>query len=86
METDNVLKIKEKVQKITETLDKKNERYDDFKWFSAINYTTQAEYCGELKLFLEDIWKNVEVECCRPQIRELIQMINDYFEESGDIT
>ena len=86
METNNVLKIKEKVQKITETMDKKNHRYDDFIWFSAINYTTQAEYCGELKLFLEDVWKNEEVECCRTQVCELLQMVNDYFEMSGDVT
>lgn len=37
------------MQKIVEAMDETDPFYADFKFFSAINYTTQSEYRQELK-------------------------------------
>ena len=42
------------MQKITETMDEEDQFYADFRFFSAINCTTQSEYRQELKKFLEE--------------------------------
>ena len=42
------------MQIITEAMDTEDPFYADFRFFSAINYTTQSEYRQELKKFLEE--------------------------------
>lgn len=42
------------MRRIAETMDEENPFYTDFKFFSAINYTTQSEYRQELKKFLKE--------------------------------
>lgn len=42
------------MRKITENMDEEDPFYTDFKFFNAINYTTQSEYRQELKKFLKE--------------------------------
>lgn len=43
------------MQRITESLSETDQYYEDFRFFSAINCTTQSEYRQELKTFLEQV-------------------------------
>lgn len=42
------------MRKIAENMDEEDPFYTDFKFFSAINYTTQSEYRQELKKILKE--------------------------------
>lgn len=43
------------IRKVLESLDEDDPHYEDFRFFSAINCTTQSEYRQELKTFLGQI-------------------------------
>ena len=43
------------MQRITESLNENDPYYEDFKFFSAINCTTQSEFRQELKTFFDQV-------------------------------
>lgn len=50
--------IKNEMKKIVELMDFEDLYYNDFKWFSEINYTTTTEYLGELRIFIKKLQYN----------------------------
>ena len=50
----DLLDVTQLMRRIAETMDEEDPFYTDFKFFSAINYTTQSEYRQELKKFLKE--------------------------------
>ena len=56
------------MQRITESLNENDPYYEDFKFFSAINCTTQSEYRQELKTFLDQVLSsNIMLVISTPQ-------------------
>lgn len=56
------------MQRITETLIENDPYYEDFKFFSAINCTTQSEFRQELKTFLDQVLSsNIMLVISTPQ-------------------
>lgn len=53
MQFNDLSDVTQLMRKITETMDAEDLFYADFRFFNAINYTTQSEYRQELKKFLE---------------------------------
>ena len=54
----DLVTIKNEMKMIVELMDFEDLYYNDFKWFSEINYTTTTEYLGELKSFIKKIQHN----------------------------
>lgn len=56
------------IKKISESLSEDDPYYEDFRFFSAINCTTQSEYRQDLKTFLGQLLDTaVVVEKCEHQ-------------------
>lgn len=79
MEFNNITDVKKLMNMISNVLDKTNEYYDDFKWFSNVNYTTTTEYYGELRNFLKKIIQSKNVPVLEEEIQELYNALNQIF-------
>lgn len=67
------------MQKVVETLSEDDPAYQDFKFFSAINYTTQSEYRQELKEFLKQLINGKAMPKNLLQTDNLAQDIEDLY-------
>lgn len=72
----NTAELKSKIFQIMNSTDKNSKYYNDLKWFSNINYTTTAEYFGELKLFLLDIVNLDEFKHYKSDLLDIINQIS----------
>lgn len=73
----NVDDVKQKMKNMFDSIETSNEFYDEFKWFSKINYTTTTEYYGELRIFLMKVLEYKWSLDDEKELRELFCAIND---------
>jgi len=79
MEFNDISDVKELINKILSVIDNTNEFYDDFKWFSSVNYTTTTEYYGELREFIKKIIDLNRLPVLKNEIQELYNVLNQIF-------
>ena len=72
----NTAELKSKIVQIMNSTDKNSKYYNDLKWFSNINYTTNTEYFGELKLFLLEIVNLDEFKHYKSDLLDIINQIS----------
>ena len=72
----DMVTIKNEMKLIVELMDIENSYYNDFKWFSEINYTTTTEYLGELRSFIKKVQYNNELKKYQKKIRRICKSID----------
>lgn len=72
----DMVTIKNEMKLIVELMDIENSYYNDFKWFSEINYTTTTEYLGELRSFIKKVQYNNELKKYQKKIRRICESID----------
>lgn len=76
MQYESVNDVKQMMKNILDSLDPKSDYYNDFKWFSKVNYTTTTEYYGELRIFLLQIQRDNRLKSYQNDLQELYEMID----------
>lgn len=61
---------------LAEKVDKSNKYYNDFIWFSSINYTTSSEYHGELKLFIQSMIDQNDIPAMKQEVNDLYKWLS----------
>lgn len=77
MQYKNANDVKRKMNSVLDSLDKSNNFYEDFKWFSKVNYTTITEYYGELRVFLSKVLQDEKFIYYRNDLQELYDVIDE---------
>lgn len=80
MTFNNTVDVKALINMILNVIDKSNEFYNDFKWYSNVNYTTTTEYYGELRVFLKKIIDLKAVPAYEEEIQELYFALDKNFQ------
>ena len=81
----NTNDVKLLINMILDKIDKNNEFYNDFKWFSKVNYTTTTEYYGELRIFLKKILDLKVTPAYKNEVQELYLILDKKFSANGGI-
>lgn len=77
--------IKMMMENIMNSISSSSAYYNDFKWFSKVNYTTTTEYYGELREFLYKVIKDNELIFFHEDLKELCSVIDEVLSPSkGD--
>jgi|GEM_PF-768271 len=76
MEFKDLRDVKALMVLLSQKVDKSNKYYNDFIWFSHINYTTNAEYHGEIKQFIERMINQKEILLMDEEIMDLYKWLN----------
>lgn len=77
MQYKSVNDVKQKINSVLNSLDKSNNFYEDFKWFSKVNYTTTTEYYGELRAFLSKVLQDEKFMDYKNDLQELYDVIDE---------
>lgn len=80
MNFQNADDIKKEILIIIESIGENSIYYDDFKWFSNINYTTTTEYYGELRNFLQSILDLEEFIEFKAEMFQICDAIHQMFQ------
>lgn len=78
MEFEDLRDVKSLMVTLSEKVKKTNKYYDDFIWFSHINYTTNSEYHGEVKVFIERMINKNDIPVMEKEILDLYRWLISY--------
>lgn len=85
MKFQSITDIKLMMENIMVSIGSSNTYYNDFKWFSKVNYTTTTEYYGELREFLFKVIKDNTLISFHEDLKELCSVIDKVLSPSkGD--
>ena len=79
MRFQSITDAKNEMEKIINSMSSSDVLYNDFKWFSKVNYTTTTEYYGELRSFLNGVLCNSEYKIFHKDLRDLCRAIDEVF-------
>lgn len=75
----DIIMIENEVKMLLKSMDTQNIYYNDFEWFSEVNYTTTTEYLGELKMFLQKALYDNELKRYQKELRKIRKLIDTAF-------
>lgn len=75
MEFNDLRDAKMLMSQLANNVDKSNKYYEDFVWFSNINYTTCSEYHGELKVFVQKLIEENRVPAMKEDVVNLYKWL-----------
>lgn len=76
MEFKDLRDVKALMVTLSQKVEKSNKYYNDFIWFSSINYTTNSEYHGEIKLFIESMINQNDIPTMKQEVFDLYKWLN----------
>lgn len=76
MEFKDLRDAKTLMSNLAHLVGKTNRYYDEFVWFSSINYTTISEYQGELKFFLNEMIVQNDIPAMNEEVTSLYEWLN----------
>ena len=77
--------IKAKMEMMMHSVGRENEYYDDFKWFSKVNYTTTTEYFGELRAFVSSVMKDDAMAYYKKDLQEIYRVAGQVLSAKSSI-